>query len=108
MPIRITDVNFFPISSPKKGFIGFASVQLFDWLELNSLGCHTLLNDPGQIRITFPARKLGKGKYKFYFKITNPKVEKEITKAIKKEIERLGLFSFKTPEKENGKEKENK
>ena len=105
--LQIDEVNFIPIS-PQHGLIGFASVKLFGFLEINSLGTYTRLKLNGEdssVRLTWPAKKLGEGNYKFYVRITDPKIEKQLERAVQDKIEELGLFNFKTKTKDEKKEK---
>lgn len=91
------ETTFLPIAAPEKGLIGFANIKLDNFINLNGIGVYKRLEEEGY-RLTFPAKKLPNGTYKFYFRIVNPIIEKEIESAVEKEIKRLGLFAFKAKE----------
>lgn len=81
--------------TPNQGMLGFASILIDNALEISSLGIYSRLDGAG-VRLTFPAKKLGNGQYKYFVKPTGTETEQEIVKAVEQEIQRLGLLNFKT------------
>ena len=85
-----------PVSNPIKGLLGFASVELFGFVQIHSLGIYTRLDGKGKLRMTMPARKLGENRYKFYAQITDEEVKEKILERVAEKISKLGLYNFKT------------
>ena len=92
------EVSFTPIMA-EKGLQGFATIRIDDWLELGSVGVFSRADGSG-FRLTFPAKRLSSGTYKFYFRIRNSEIEEHIREAVEREIKKLGLFSVKTLDEE--------
>ena len=94
---KISKIRFIRIVQVKS-LIGFITCLINDYLELGSIGVHTKLG--GGFRLTFPSRKLRDGRLDFFFRFTDSTIEKQLTEAITNEIDRLGLFKFKTNEED--------
>lgn len=78
----------------KDTLLGFANIE-FEEFFVGSVGIHT---DKNGIHLTWPAKKLTNGNLSYFFR-PKEQAQEQISKAVEKEIMRLGLYDFSFSEK---------
>lgn len=72
---------------PNKGHIGFVSCVIDDWLFIGNIAIFSRLNDPENIRLVFPEKKIGEKKISIFYPLTKEAyllLENTILEAFKK------------------------
>jgi len=71
---------------PNKGHIGFVSCVIDDWLYVGNIAIFSRLNNPENIRLVFPEKKIGDKKISIFYPLTTEayfQLEKTILECFK-------------------------
>ena len=85
----IANIKIFPVASSDT-LLGFAEIEIGNFLRLSGIGIHAG-SKQGEIRLTYPSRKVGEGQ-KFYFQPLNREVNEKFREIIYEECQKIGLF----------------
>ncbi|MCP5507105.1 MAG: septation protein SpoVG family protein [Chlamydiales bacterium] len=87
--MKVSQVEIIPIR-PKKGLIGFATVEMDDQLLLHSIGIHRKKDGSGY-RLTYPTRS-GYASDKSVFHPIAPDLSKEIERCVFQKVNEILNF----------------